>query len=313
MAYAIQWDQTGERTYETGTKKGVLYPQNVDGTYGTGVAWNGITGVTESPSGAEATDLWADDIKYLSIRSAEEFGFTLTAYTYPDEFGICDGTAEPVPGMKIFQQSRRSFGLSFVTTIGNDTAYNDYGYKLHLIYGATASPSERGYSTINDSPEAIEFSWECTTIPVSVDGYKNSAEIVLDSTKIPAETMAQIEAILYGEDGGASPRLPLPAEIISILGGQSSNASLSAITIGSSTLAPTFAATTYSYGTTTSNAKDAVSATAASGCTVTIKANGTTITSGDEVTWNAGANTVVFTASKAGANTKTYTVSVVKT
>lgn len=313
MAYALKWDETGERYYETGIKQCVLFPQNLDGTYGTGVAWNGITGVDESPSGADPTDLWADDIKYLSIRSTEEFGFTVKAYTYPDEFGICDGTASPVAGLKIFQQARRGFGLCYRTTKGNDAAFNDYGYILHLIYGATVNPSSRSYSTINDSPSAIEFSWEAKTTPISVDGYRNTAVLTLDSTIVPAETMAQIEAIIYGEEGGASPRLPLPAEIISILGGQSSNAALSDITIGSSTLAPTFAATTYSYGTTTSNTKDAVSATAASGCTVAIKANGTTITSGDEVTWNAGANTVVFTASKAGANTKTYTVSVVKT
>lgn len=312
MAYAIKWDETAERFYETGIRQCVLYPQNTDGSYGNGVAWNGITGVDESPSGAEATDLWADDIKYLSIRSTEEFGFTVKAYTYPDEFGICDGSISPVAGLKIYQQARRGFGLCYRTTKGNAAAYHDYGYILHLIYGATVNPSSRSYSTINDSPEAIEFSWEAKTTPISVDGYHNTAVLTLDSTIVPAETMAQIEAILYGEEGGASPRLPLPAEIISILGGQSSNASLASISIGSSTLAPTFAATTYSYGTTTSNTKDAVSATAASGCTVTIKANGTTIDSGDEVTWNAGANTVVFTASKAGANTKTYTVSVVK-
>lgn len=313
MAFALKWDETGERFYETGIKQCVLYPQNIDGTYGNGVAWNGITGVDESPSGADPTDLWADDIKYLSIRSTEEFGFTVKAYTYPDEFGICDGTATPVAGLKIFQQARRGFGLCYRTTKGNDAAFNDYGYILHLIYGATVNPSSRSYSTINDSPSAIEFSWEAKTTPIAIDGYRNTAVLTIDSTVVPAETMADLEAILYGTEGGAAARLPLPSEVISILGGQSTNAQLSGITIGSSTLAPTFAASTYVYGTTTSNTKDAVSATAAEGVTVAIKANGTTIDSGDEVTWNAGANTVEITASKAGSNTKTYTVSVVKT
>ena len=313
MAYKLKWDETGERIYETGIKQCVLYPQNLDGTYGDGVAWNGITGVDESPSGADPTDLWADDIKYLSIRSTEEFGFTVKAYTYPDEFGICDGTQSPVAGLKIYQQARRGFGLCYRTTKGNDSAYNDYGYILHLIYGATVNPSSRSYSTINDSPSAIEFSWEAKTTPISIDGYRNTAVLTIDSTVVPAETMAALEAILYGTEGGSDARLPLPAEVISILGGQSTNAQLSSITIGSSTLAPTFAASTYAYGTTTSNTKDAVSATAAEGTTVVIKANGTTIDSGDEVTWVSGPNTVEITASKAGSNTKTYTVSVVKT
>lgn len=225
MAYALTWDKTGERTYETGAKMAVLYPQKADGTYDDGVAWNGITGVDESPSGAEATDLWADDIKYLSIRSTEEFGFTIKAYTYPDEFGQCDGTASPVKGLKIYQQARKGFGLCYRTTKGNDTAYNDYGYILHLIYGATVNPSARSYSSINDSPEAIEFSWEATTTPIAVEGYRNTAVLTLDSTIVPAEKMKAIENILYGTAAttGDTPteeipaRLPLPAEIITIL------------------------------------------------------------------------------------------------
>ena len=224
-AYALSWDKTGEKTYETGSKMCVLYPQKADGTYDNGVAWNGITGIDESPSGADPTDLWADDIKYLSIRSTEEFGFTIKAYTYPDEFGQCDGTASPVEGLKIYQQARKGFGLCYRTTKGNDTAYNDYGYILHLIYGATVNPSSRSYSTINDSPSAIEFSWEATTTPIAVEGYRNTAVLTLDSTIVPAAKMKAIEAILYGTAAttGDTPteeipaRLPLPAEIIDIL------------------------------------------------------------------------------------------------
>lgn len=212
----LVWDQTGERLYETGTKKGVLYPQS-SGTYPLGVAWNGLTGVTESPSGAEATDFYADDIKYLSIRSTEEYGGTITAYTYPDEWEACDGSASIATGVVIGQQTRQAFGLCWRTVIGNDTEYEDYGYKLHLVYGAKASPSEKGYSTVNDSPEALELSWEFDTVPVEIDGYKPTASITIDSTKVDATKLAALEDILYGTED-AEPRLPLPDEIIELFG-----------------------------------------------------------------------------------------------
>lgn len=213
----IVWDQTGERLYETGVKKGVLYPQAAGGTYPKGVAWNGLTAVTESPSGAEATPLYADDIKYLNLMSVEEFGATVEAYTYPDEFATCDGSAELAAGVSIGQQPRSAFGLCYVTTLGNDTEGNKHGYKIHIIYGAMAAPSEKAYATINDSPEAITFSWELTTTPVSVTGFEPTASVVIDSTKVAAEKLAALEAILYGSES-EEPRLPLPDEIVTLVG-----------------------------------------------------------------------------------------------
>jgi len=220
----LVWDKIGERFYETGVKKGVLYLQESDGTYPKGVAWNGLISVTESPSGAEATPLYADDIKYLNLISAEEFGATIEAYTYPDEFAQCDGSAEIVTGVMIGQQSRKPFGLSYVTTLGNDVDGNEYGYKIHIIYGALAAPSEKGYSTINDSPEAITFSWEITTTPVNVPGHKPTACITIDSTKADPNKLADLEKILYGKDpttpggtDGVDPKLPLPDEIITLM------------------------------------------------------------------------------------------------
>lgn len=312
MAFALTWDKTGERYYETGIKQCVLYPQKTDGTYDTGVAWNGITGVDESPSGAEATDLWADDIKYLSIRSTEEFGFTIKAYTYPDEFGICDGTQSPVNGLKIFQQARRGFGLCYRTTKGNDAAYNDYGYILHLIYGATVNPSSRSYSTINDSPEAIEFSWEASTTPIAVDGYRNTAVITLDSTIVPAAKMAQIENILYGVEGGSSPRLPLPSEIISILQGAVTPAVLTGLTMANVTLTPSFDDEIIAYSGTTTSASGTITATAASGVAIAITVNGDTVANEGTASYDEGANTVVITASKDGSTPTTYTITVVR-
>lgn len=220
--FKIKWDQTGERLYETGVKNGVLYPMQSDGSYSKGVAWNGLTAVTESPSGAESNPIYADDIKYANLKSAEEFGATIEAYTYPPEFGVCDGTAELAAGVNIGQQSRTPFGLCYRTTIGNDVDGVDHGYKLHLIYGAEANPSEKGYSTINDSPEAITFSWEVTTTPVSVTGFKPTACVTVDSTKCDATKLAALEAILYGTaataEGGAAveARLPLPDEVAEI-------------------------------------------------------------------------------------------------
>lgn len=219
----LVWDKTGDRFYETGVKQGVLYIPT-DGVYSKGVAWNGLTAVTESPSGAEATALYADDIKYLNLLSTEEFGATIEAYTYPDEFAACDGSAELTKGVTIGQQKRSTFGLCYKTTIGNDTDGNDHGYKLHIIYGALATPSEKAYSTINDSPDAVTFSWEITTTPVNVAGQKPTASLVIDSTKADKTKLEALEAILYGKDptspdaqDGVEPRLPLPDEIKTLM------------------------------------------------------------------------------------------------
>lgn len=219
----LKWDQTGERFYETGVKNGVLYIPT-GGAYTKGVAWNGLTAVTESPSGAEATPLYADDIKYLNLMSTEEFGATIEAYTYPDEFAECDGSAELATGVYIGQQPRKTFGLCYKTTLGNDEDGNSYGYKLHLIYGAKAAPTEKAYATINDSPEAITFSWELTTTPVPVKNAKPTASITIDSTKVDPGKLAALEDILYGKDGtgegktGATePKLPLPDEIATLM------------------------------------------------------------------------------------------------
>lgn len=212
----LVWDETGKRLYETGVSQGVLYPQS-SGTYPNGVAWNGLTAVTESPSGAEATPLYADNIKYLNLFSAEEFGATIEAYTYPDEFMACDGSAQIAKGAYIGQQNRKQFGMCYKTLLGNDVDANDHGYKLHIIYGAMASPSEKAYATVNDSPEAITFSWEVTTTPVNVTGYEPTASIVIDSTKCNPTKLADLEEILYGS-AEEEPRLPLPDEIVTVLG-----------------------------------------------------------------------------------------------
>lgn len=217
----LEWDKVGERLYQTGTSMGVLYPA-VNGAYPTGVAWNGLTGVDENPSGAEANAHYADDIKYLELRSAEEFGATVTAFTYPDEFEECDGSAEPVEGMFIGQQTRKPFGLCYRTKIGNDTEGDDHGYILHLVYGATASPSQRSYKSVNDNPEPIEFSWEITTTPVKITGFKPVAHIRINSTKADAEKLTALESVLYGTNGegnteGRTASLPLPDVVKSIL------------------------------------------------------------------------------------------------
>ena len=211
----ITWDKSGERYYETGVKRGVLYVMD-KGAYGNGVAWNGLTAVTESPSGAEASPMYADDIKYLNLYSAEEFAATVEAYAYPDEFAECDGSAELAPGVTIGQQKRKAFGMCYTTVLGNDTDGNDYGYKIHIIYGANAAPSEKAYATINDSPEAITFSWELSTTPVEVAGHKPTASLTIDSTKTTPEKMKAIEDILYGTET-QEPRLPLPSEIAEVL------------------------------------------------------------------------------------------------
>lgn len=215
----LQWDKTGERLYETGLDRGVLYPMDATGAYPKGVVWNGLTAVNESPSGAEASPLYADNIKYLNLMSAEEFGASIEAYTYPDEFAVCDGSAEVATGVIVGQQPRKPFGLCYRTAIGNDVAGTEHGYKIHIVYGCLAAPSEKGYQTINDSPEAITFSWEVTTTPVEVPGFKPSATLIIDSTKATAAEMKAIEDVLYGKDAepGSIARLPLPAEILSIM------------------------------------------------------------------------------------------------
>lgn len=212
----LVWDQSGDRLFETGVSNGVLYVRNSAGEYPLGVPWNGLTAVTESPSGAEATPLYADNIKYLSLMSNEEFGATIEAYTYPDEFAECDGSAELGSGVMIGQQTRKYFGLAYKTVIGNDTDGNAYGYKLHIIYGAQAAPSEKAYATINDSPEAITFSWELTTSPIEVTDFKPTATLIIDSTKIDAASLASIEAFLFGTEA-AEASLPTPDEILALL------------------------------------------------------------------------------------------------
>lgn len=214
----IVWDETGSRFYETGVKFGVLYPQDSLGKYPKGVAWNGLTAVNESPSGADATDLYADDDVYATLRAKEKFGATIEAYTYPDEFAICDGSAEIAEGITIGQQARKAFGLCYRTAVGNDIEGQDHGYKIHLIYGATASPSSKNYSTVNESPEAITFSWEVTTTPVNVTGHKPTATLTIDSRKVAPESLTKIEQLLYGTEQKEA-QLPTPDEILALIAG----------------------------------------------------------------------------------------------
>ena len=214
----LQWDKTGERVYESGVDHGVLYVMDGTGAYGTGVVWNGLTAVTESPSGAEPNPQYADNIKYLNLISAEEFGATIEAFTYPKEFEQCDGTASLAPGITIGQQTRKTFGFSYRTKVGNDVEGQDAGYKLHLVYGALAAPSERAYSTINDSPEAITFSWEVTTTAVAVEGHKPTAILTIDSTLVDEADLTALEDLLYGPTPGeGTPKMPLPAEAMAII------------------------------------------------------------------------------------------------
>jgi hypothetical protein len=216
----LKWDEVGEKFYETGVDRGVLYLPTSSGVYEDGFAWNGLVSVTESPSGAEANKQYANNRVYVNLTSAEEFSATLEAFTYPDEFEQCDGTYSPTPGVSISQQTRKTFGLSYRTQIGNDLLDSDYGYKLHLVYGAKAAPTEKGYTTINDSPEAITFSWELSTTKVDVPGKKPTALITIDSTKVDATKLAELETILYGKPG-TDPRLPTPAEVIALFDGSS--------------------------------------------------------------------------------------------
>ena len=210
------WDEVGQRFFETGVKNGVLYVQDNDGSYKNGVVWNGLTAVTESPSGAEETPLYADDVKYLTLRSAEEFGATIEAYTYPEEFEQCDGSASIATGVTIGQQARRAFGLCYRTAIGNDIQGQEFSYKLHLLYGCTVAPSEKSYSTINDNPEAITFSWELSTVPVPVDGFKPTASLVIDASKVDQGKMQLIENALFGDEQNEATLL-LPNEIAELI------------------------------------------------------------------------------------------------
>ena len=221
----VKWDQTGERLYETGVDRGVIYPQASNGSYPKGAGWNGLTAVTESPSGAEPTPLWANNHKYLTLMSAEEFGATIEAYTYPDEFAECDGSAELTKGVRIGQQKRKAFGFTYRTKIGNDVDGESYGYKLHLVYGALAAPSEKNRQTINEDPEATTMSWEISTTPVEVDGFEPTSHLEIDSTTADPEKLAALETILYGKDpttlegpDGVDPRLPLPDEVATLMG-----------------------------------------------------------------------------------------------
>lgn len=221
----LVWDATGEKLFETGVDHCVLYPLDNKGEYTPGVAWNGITQIAESPDGAEPENQYADNIKYLTLRSAEELNGTIEAFMYPDEWAVCDGSAEVIPGVMIGQQARKTFGLCYRTKIGNDVDGQDHGYKLHMLYGASASPSERTYETINDSPEPITFSWEYTTTPVGVDGYEATSLLTIDSTKVDSTTLSSLLEILYGSED-SDPRLPLPDELIALLKGNSEEATM---------------------------------------------------------------------------------------
>lgn len=216
----LTWDDTGKKIYETGVDRGVLYPITAGTTYGTGISWNGLTAVNESPSGAESNPQYADNIKYLDLTSAEEFGFTIEAFTYPVEFEECDGSAQLAEGVTIGQQTRKMFGFSYRSLVGNDTQGTDYGYKIHLVYGCKASPSEKSRSTVNDSPEAITFSWEITTTPVNVNGHKPTSHLVVDTTVAQAGKVTALETKLYGDDSSGTPTLPMPDEVYTMFQGE---------------------------------------------------------------------------------------------
>lgn len=309
----LTWDAIGEHFYETGVDHGVFYEYDTSAKkFTNGVAWNGLTAVNESPSGAEPTALYADNIKYLNLISAEQYAATIEAYTAPDEFLECDGFASLTDGVTIGQQPRKIFGFCYRTLIGNDTEGTKKGYKLHLVYNCTASPSERGHSTVNESPEAASLSWSISTTPVEVSGQSPTSTLEIDSTKVDPAKLAALEAVLYGT-ANTIPRLPLPGEVAEIVGSVGETVSLTALTIGSLDLVPEFSAGVVSYTATTTNDEDAVSATASTGASASILVNGVAHTSGNDATWTAGTNTVVVIVSKSGATSKTYTVTVTKT
>ena len=306
----LVWDSIGEHLYETGVDHGVLYLyDSSQECFTNGVAWNGLTAVNESPSGAEPTALYADNIKYLNLISAEQYGATIEAYTAPDEFLECDGFASLTDGVVIGQQPRKLFGFCYRTLVGSDTEGTKKGYKLHLVYNCTASPSERSHSTVNESPEAASLSWSISTTAVAVEGQSPTATLEVDSTKIDPAKMAALEAVLYGTLNDA-PRLPFPAEVASIVGEAGSTVKLSALTIGSLNLVPAFNADIVNYTATTTNEADAVTATAAGEASAAILVNGSSHTSGNSATWTSGTNTVVVIVSKSGSVSRSYTVTV---
>ena len=312
----LVWDKVGEHFYETGVNKGVLYNYNkITKTFDSGVAWNGLSAVNESPSGAEPSAIYADNIKYLNLMSAEEYAATIEAYTYPPEFEKCDGLASIADGVVIGQQNRELFGFAYQTLVGNDTEGTALGYKIHLVYNCTASPSEKSHSTVNDNPEAASLSWSVSTTPVEVPGFKPTATLEIDSTKFTTAAgkakLAALEAILYGTDG-TDPRLPLPAEVISTVGQADTFATLTALSVENCTLSPTFSSTTKNYETTTTDSESAVTATAESGATAVIRVNGNVLASGSDATWNEGGNIVSVTVTKDETETGVYTVVVTK-
>ncbi len=312
----IIWDEIGSHFYETGVNHGVLYCQKNDGTYDAGVPWNGLTGVTESPDGAEATDLYADNIKYASMRSAENFGGTIEAYTFPEEFAKCDGSYAVIAGVYLGQQKRNPFGFCYRTEVGSDTAaVSEDNYKLHIVYNATASPSQKSYETINDSPNAITLSWEFKTTPVNVTGHKPMSLITVDTTKLTSSDdkakLASLEDILYGTTN-TDPSLPTPDEVIALFNGSAEAVKLTALTITGATLSPTFDDDTTVYTTSVSGSTSTITATPESGASVAITVNGTSVVSGGTASWNTGSNLVIITVSKSGSLTTTYTIGVTK-
>ena len=312
----IVWDRVGEHFYETGVNKGVLYSFNkADRTFGSGVPWNGLTAVNEAPTGAEPTPIYADNIKYLNLISAEQYAATIESLCYPPEFERCNGLATIADGITIGQQNHELFGFSYQTIIGNDTEGTALGYKIHLVYNCTASPSDKNHNTVNDNPETESLSFSVSTTPVEVDGFKPTATIEIDSTKFTTDAgkakLAALEAILYGTEA-SDPRMPYPNEIIALVGQADTIATLTALAIDGVTLVPTFSASNKTYVAATTNASNEVSATAESGASAVIKVNGNVLTSGSAATWNAGSNVVSVTVTKENADTGIYTVVVTK-
>lgn len=304
----IIWDATGEHFYENGVSHGVIYPQAANGTYPQGEGWNGLTSFDISPTGGESNPIYADNFKYLDLISDEEVEGSIGAYTYPDSFAECNGEKALLPGFKVGQQLRKRFGFSCQTIIGNDVEQGDYGYKIHLVYGAITTPSERSYETVNDSPEPIEMSWDFTTMKVNITGAKPVAHIELDSTKLPAAAMTAIENVLYGT-ASTEPRLPLPDEVMAIISGTVPEISLTALSVGSETLNPAFDADVTEYTISTTSSSAAVTASAASGTAVAILVNGESITNGDDADFVVGVNTIKITLTK-NELTRIYTITV---
>ena len=308
----LTWDAAGERFYETGVDRGVLYPyDSTNKQFTNGVAWNGLSAVNESPSGAEANAIYADNIKYLNLVSIEEYAATIECYTYPDEFQVCAGFAELAPGVTIGQQDRKMFGFCYRTLIGNDTEGTNTGYKPHCVYNCLAAPASKDHSTTNESPEATSMSFEISTTPVAVTDRKPTAVVEIDSTKCDPAQLSELEDILYGT-ATAVPRLPLPDEIAQIVGAIGVTVKLNALTIGTLDLTPDFDPRVSIYACKTENATDIVTATADAGISVSILVNGSSHTSGSAATWSEGTNTVIVVATKSGQTSRSYAVTVTK-